>query len=196
MTQELEIEFKNIITEEEYKKLLSIFSISEEQFALQENFYFDTANFDLKQAGMALRIREKHDTYTLTLKQPVERGILETHQKLSNRQAESLLNGGTLIQGQIADIISQLSIQTDEIKYFGSLKTKRVEFEYNNGLLVLDMSSYLNFTDYEVEYEVTDEKIGQVNFHALLQTYHIPIRRTENKIRRFYNRKREIMLGE
>ncbi|MCH1626234.1 CYTH domain-containing protein [Ferdinandcohnia quinoae] len=196
MTQELEIEFKNMITEVEYKQLLSIFSVLDEQFVLQENFYFDTPHFSLKQQGMALRIREKHGTYTLTLKQPVERGLLETHQLLTVEQANTLLSGGKLIPGQIADIIGKFSIQTDEIEYFGSLKTRRAEFEYKNGLLVLDESSYLNFTDYEVEYEVTDEKIGQVYFHELLQAYKIPIRKTENKIRRFYNRKRQITLGE
>lgn len=196
MVQELEIEFKNILTEVEYNNLLSAFSISPEQVHLQENFYFDTPSFSLKDSGCALRIREKNAGYTLTLKQPVEHGLLETHQTLSKEEAQSMLDGGILIEGQITDIIRDLSINPLEITYFGSLQTKRAEVQYKQGLLVLDASYYLNHQDFEVEYEVTDEKIGHARFLELLSTHSIPVRKTENKIRRFYNRKKQILLGE
>ena len=196
MSQELEIEFKNILEEDEYQHLLSVFSISEDENIIQENFYFDTREFSLKNLGSALRIREKNGTYTLTLKQPVERGLLETHQVLTEEEAKQMLNGGNIIEGEVASIIKGLSIEPLDIVFFGSLITKRAEVEYNNGLLVLDKSYYLNKIDFEVEYEVTDEVSGKEAFIELLQQYNIPIRKTDNKIRRFYNRKKQILLGE
>lgn len=196
MSQELEIEFKNILEEDEYRQLMSAFSISEDKKVIQENFYFDTPKFSLKDVGAALRIREKNGIYTLTLKQPVKRGLLETHQVLSKEEAEQMLNGGNIIEGEVVSILKGLSIETSDIRFFGSLKTKRAEVEYKNGLLVLDKSYYLNQIDFEVEYEVTDEVIGKEVFKELLQQYKIPIRKTDNKILRFYNRKKQILLGE
>ncbi|MCS0542528.1 CYTH domain-containing protein [Aeromonas veronii] len=196
MSQELEIEFKNNLEEDEYRQLLSAFTISEDKKVIQENFYFDTPDFSLKGVGAALRIREKNGIYTLTLKQPVERGLLETHQVLSKEEAEQMLNGGNIIEGEVVSILKGLSIKTSDVRFFGSLKTKRAEVEYKNGLLVLDKSYYLNQTDFEVEYEVTDEVSGKVIFSELLQQYNIPIRKTDNKILRFYNRKKQTLLGE
>ncbi|WP_449539492.1 CYTH domain-containing protein [Ferdinandcohnia sp. Marseille-Q9671] len=196
MSQELEIEFKNMLNEAEYQHLLSTFSITDEQIITQENFYFDTPDFSLKKVGAALRIREKKGIFTLTLKQPVERGLLETHQCLTEKDAQNMLSGGQLIEGDVSAIIRRLSIKPEHITYFGSLKTNRAEVEYKNGLLVLDKSYYLNHIDFEVEYEVTDEVSGKVHFIDFLNTHTIPIRHTDNKIRRFYNRKKQILLGE
>ncbi|WP_077617321.1 CYTH domain-containing protein [Bacillus sinesaloumensis] len=196
MVQELEIEFKNILEEEEYHRLLSVFSIDEDKQVVQENYYFDTPQFSLKDNGAALRIREKKGTYILTLKQPVERGLLETHQPLTEQEAKHMLNGGPIVEGDIKTILNNLMIDPMDITYFGSLKTLRAEVEYKEGLLVLDKSYYLNQVDYEVEYEVTDEEIGKQLFIELLKQYHIPIRKTDNKIRRFYERKKHILLGE
>lgn len=193
MRQELEIEFKNILSEDEYHQLLSAFSIGEDKKVIQENFYFDTTEFSLKNLGAALRIREKEGTYTLTLKQPVRRGLLETHQVLTLKEAEQMLDGGPIIPGEVSSILKTLSINPIDVTFFGSLKTKRAEVEYKNGLLVLDKSYYLNWIDFEVEYEVTDEENGKVIFKDLLNQYNIPLRKTDNKIRRFYNRKKQIL---
>ncbi|WP_453990443.1 CYTH domain-containing protein [Bacillus nitroreducens] len=196
MSQELEIEFKNLLEEAEYNLLLTEFSLGEDKKIIQENFYFDTPEFSLKNHGSALRIREKKGLYTLTLKQPVARGLLETHQVLTEEEAHQMLNGGRLVEGEVSTILKTLSIAPTDVTYFGSLKTKRAEVEYNNGLLVLDKSYYLNTTDFEVEYEVTNEIIGKKVFLELLNQYQIPIRKTDNKIRRFYNRKKQILLGD
>ena len=196
MSQELEIEFKNILEEDEYHQLLSAFSINDDKKIIQENFYFDTAAFSLKNHGAALRIRKKKGTYTLTLKQPVERGLLETHQVLTVEEAKQMLEGGPVIDGEVSYILKTRSINPIDVTFFGSLKTKRAEIGYKNGLLVLDKSYYLNHEDFEVEYEVTDEVIGKMIFKELLDHYKIPVRKTDNKIRRFYDRKKQLLLGE
>lgn len=59
MVQELEIEFKNLLTKEEFHRLADFFQLTEKDFAEQENYYFDTKYFALKKHGAALRIRKK-----------------------------------------------------------------------------------------------------------------------------------------
>lgn len=198
MSQNIEIEFKNILLKEEFLLLIHHFSIKESQFFDQENHYFDTPNFSLKEQNSALRIREKNGQYEMTLKQPAKEGLLETNQLLSMEEALIALSGGGLPAGTVSEMIANMSISYAKLTYFGSLKTKRVEFTYHNGLLVLDHSSYLNKEDFEVEYEVENYREGDQVFHQLLQRFNIPVRKTDNKIKRFYQQKCTLMdeIGE
>jgi uncharacterized protein YjbK len=189
LSQEVEIEFKNLLTKEEYFSLLDYFKVNESLFAFQENHYFDTNNFALKDRQSALRIRSKQDAYTLTLKTPLEEGLLETNQTLQKEEAEALLNDGVFPLGEVNDTLQSLGIPTKRLHYFGTLTTKRAEIEYKNGLLVFDASFYMNVEDYELEYEVKDYDAGQKRFLSLLEERNIPTRKTENKIKRFYNAK-------
>jgi len=189
MTQQLEIEFKNMLTKTEYDRLLVIFHISGQQIFPQENHYFDTTDFSLKQKSSALRIRKKEDHYEMTLKQPASVGLLETTQKLSEDEAMHAIQTGTLPSGMIESLLEEQGIPFSNLEYFGSLMTNRAEVEYQGGLLVLDHSIYLNKEDFELELEVEDYDTGKVVFLDFLQTFNIPMRETENKIRRFYRQK-------
>jgi uncharacterized protein YjbK len=189
MKQELEIEFKNLLTEEEFHRLSSHFSVKADDFITQENHYFDTPEFSLKDNSSALRIRKKQHAYTLTLKQPHLDGLLESHQVLSAEEADRLIEGTVKVTGDIAGLLEQQGINPSGIVYFGSLTTKRAEFSYKNGLLVLDHSFYLNKDDYELEFEAEDFAAGQAQFMELLNELSIPVRPTANKIRRFYELK-------
>lgn len=190
MSQNIEIEFKNILLEDEFNKLLNYFKLTPTDFFKQENHYFDTKDFALKQRSCALRIREKKDGFEMTLKEPHPDGLLETNENLEHDYAKLLLNGSHIKDGMIKEQISALNINTDDLLYFGSLVTERTELAYQGGLLVLDCSSYLNVKDYEVEYEVSNRDHGESTFLHLLAELNIPIRKTENKVKRFYDRKR------
>lgn len=196
MSQNIEIEFKNMLTKEEFNQLKSHFQVKSSDFLKQENHYFDTLDFALKGKGCALRIREKKGRFEMTLKQPHPEGLLETNQILSDEQANVLLNGGQIMDGIVKSQISTLNVNTDDIQYFGSLITDRVEFPYLVGLLVLDFSSYLNVQDYEVEYEVSNRDSGESTFLNLLSKLNIPIRKSKNKVRRFYEEKKRQQLIE
>lgn len=189
MSQNLEIEFKNMLSKEEYQTLLEFFCIPEEKIFSQENHYFDTEAFALKSKGSALRIRQKGSEYEMTLKQPAPEGLLETNQRLSAAAATLAINSSVLPEGRIKEIILNMNISFSAIKYFGSLTTKRAETDYKGGLLVFDHSYYLNQEDFELEYEVVTYQYGQEVFKQLLQEHGIPERKTMNKIRRFYQQK-------
>jgi uncharacterized protein YjbK len=189
MSEQIEIEFKNLLTKKEFDHLIQQFRIKPEQFIIQKNHYFDTENFDLKKYNSALRIREKNSTYEMTLKQPLknQKGLLETNWDLDHLTANSIIKDGGIPDSKIADKISDLKIDPQTIHYFGTLTTKRVEVPYKSGLLVLDNSSYFQIEDYEVEFEVHDYEQGKNEFDQLLREAAIPIRPTKNKVQRFYN---------
>lgn len=189
MTQNLEIEFKNMLTKTEYQTLLKDLNINNEQIYSQENHYFDTPDFALKQARSALRIRKKQNDYEMTLKQPLEVGLMETNQRLSSEEALWAIQSGKLPAGEIKAKIDGMAIPFSKIEYFGSLHTNRVELEYKGGLLVLDHSCYLNKEDFELEFEVQSFHDGMEIFNEILRLYQIPERKTKNKIQRFYEEK-------
>ncbi|TDK58522.1 CYTH domain-containing protein [Bacillus salipaludis] len=189
MFQNIEIEFKNMLTKEEYELLLIKFTTVESKLITQENHYFDTKDFALKNEQSALRIRQKGQQFEMTLKQPANIGLLETTQNLTEAEATLAIQEGKLPSGAIKEIISKMDIVFSKLSYFGSLKTNRAEMNYKSGILVLDHSLYLNKEDYELEYEVENEQLGQKIFEELLNQYNIPHRKTENKIQRFYNQK-------
>ncbi len=192
MTQEIEIEFKNIVTKNDFETLLTAFEIDNSQFKKQINHYFDTTNFQLKSHKCALRIREKSEKYTMTLKQPHEVGLLETHQALTKDEAEIALKGGPLPKGSLAEhLFNSFEIDIKECRFLGTLITKRAEIPYIGGTLVFDHSFYLDVEDFEIEYEVTDEQKGKDIFAKLFLQNNIPMIKTENKIRRFFTKKLE-----
>ncbi|MCM3719129.1 CYTH domain-containing protein [Fictibacillus phosphorivorans] len=189
MSQEIEIEFKNLITYEEFLQLIDAFKVQKTDFVEQTNYYFDTEDFQLKNYKCALRIRYKKDTYTLTLKQQFDEHILETHQTIEKDAFPGLINGMTLPEGEVTKKLQSLGIHTENIKYLGELTTHRVEFPYQRGLLVLDENHYLGHIDYELEYESADYKKGQQIFQELLKVKNIPDRETKSKIHRFFAKK-------
>ncbi|WP_243291363.1 CYTH domain-containing protein [Bacillus sp. FJAT-47783] len=187
MTQEIEIEFKNLLTKEEFLKLTHYFHLNDSSFVTQHNHYFDTKDFSLKKLGAALRIREKKDRFTLTLKQPAQVGLLETHQLLSEKEVEQAIQHSILpATGEVIHQLSKLHIKAEDLQFFGTLTTDRAEVLLEEGLIVLDHSRYLKKEDFEIEFEVQDEELGKKRFRSLLQSFHIPIRHTDNKIKRFY----------
>lgn len=185
----IEIEFKNIVNREEFSSLIDFFNIRSEDFSEQENHYFDTPDFLLKAKGSALRIREKNGSFELTLKQPHPEGLLETNENLTESEAAEMIRTGKIPAELIIRSIKELGIETDKLQYFGTLATKRAEKEYMKGLAVLDHSRYLNKEDFELEYEVDNRNEGELTFLNLLKQLNIPVRKTENKIKRFYNEK-------
>ncbi|MBY6036312.1 CYTH domain-containing protein [Fictibacillus nanhaiensis] len=189
MTQEIEIEFKNILTYDEFLRLIHDFSVDKTDFKEQTNYYFDTLDLQLKNNQSALRVRLKKDTYTLTLKQQFEKHILETHQPISKELFSTVLKGQTLPHGEVTEALQRLGINVSNILFLGDLTTMRVELSYKEGILVLDENHYLGKIDYELEYEFADYNKGQKIFLELLQSKNIPMRETKSKIHRFFYEK-------
>ncbi|MBB6283350.1 CYTH domain-containing protein [Geobacillus subterraneus] len=192
MRQEVEIEFKNLLTAAEFDAVRSAFRLDDGAFRRQENHYFDTPSFALKEQAAALRIRVKEGRFTFTLKQTQADGsLLETHEPLAPSEAEALL-AGAAPRGAIAVLLKEMDIDPRAVRCFGSLVTDRAEWPYEGGMLCLDHNRYLEHEDYELEYETDNAKAGEERFLRLLEALGIPRRLAPNKIARFYARKYEM----
>ncbi|RLQ92963.1 CYTH domain-containing protein [Planomicrobium sp. Y74] len=185
MTRELEIEFKNLLTQEEYIKLLDSFGYKPTDAHTQINHYFDTADYKLRAQKSALRIRQKGEAYECTLKVPAENGNYEITDTLDQQQAEDILKKSNFAAEEVADALKEIGVSPKNLDILGTLATHRIEFPYRNGLLVLDHSEYHGIEDFELEFEVDDFHDGKRKFHDLLIEHNIPSRKTDKKIARF-----------
>ena len=181
MNEEIEIEFKCVVTKAQFDKLVADFEPG--PFQNQCNHYFDTPDFLLKKAGAALRIREKNGKAEMTLKEPADTGLLESTVSLTADDVATALNS----EPPDNDVIKRASkrVGAAGFVHFGTLSTSRAEIDYEGGLLVFDHSTYLGQEDYEIEYEASDLS-GEAIFRQLLTKYGIGYTPADNKIRRFY----------
>lgn len=185
MVKELEIEYKNMLEQQEYEQLLAFFQRSEEEAQKQVNHYFDTPGFELKNQRCALRIREKSNSFECTLKIPAPEGNFEITDVLSAVEAQQIMDGLSFPAPDVQQALKDLDVAPADLVHIGTLATHRIEFSFESGLLVLDRSEYMNITDFEVEFEVTDAALGQQQFLDFLKQQHIPLRPADKKIARF-----------
>lgn len=186
MTQEVEIEFKNLLTKKEFNDIRASLPFPSEGIT-QTNYYFETQDFLLQANQSALRIREKDGEFQLTLKEPLEVGLLETHDPLTKDQAERWLQGNPVLLNNTGEQLKHMGISIDDLTYYGQLTTKRFECHKDALNFVLDESFYNDHVDFELEIEAPSEEEGQQAFQQLLTTHDIPKRRTPNKIERFFS---------
>lgn len=186
MTQEIEIEFKNLLTKHQYEQLLQDFHIRKNAIHRQTNHYFDTPTHAIRKLQSGLRIRQIGENYECTLKEKnAEHAHLETTAQLTAAQAQKMLESEGFFAEEVAKKLAIHNIPLDQLRVFGSLTTDRVEIPYKEGLLVFDHSYYLQCDDYEVEYEAKDAIKGKAIFDEFLQQYGIPKQETDKKIARF-----------
>lgn len=186
MKQELEIEYKLLLTNDEYNLLLNNLPFPQQAIS-QTNYYFETEDFLLKENNCALRIREKNKTYTLTLKQPNEEGILESHKTITKHDAKQLMAGNIMDNNAIIKILEMLNIPRSKLNYYGHLTTERYQFEQNKIIYVLDKSYYNDRNDFELEIESPTKESGEQAFQSLLNKFNIKPKETKPKIARFFN---------
>lgn len=184
MMKEIEIEYKNLLTKEEFNLLLQKYPFPKES-QTQTNYYFDTKDRLLAKNCHALRIREKGNTFTLTLKQPHGTNILETHDSLTKEEALAWMNGNIVSKKATATQLKKINVDPKHLMFLGSLKTERYEYTNNHIIMVLDVSIYNGHMDYELEIEAQNEQEGIDFFNAVLNDNDIVKRETPNKIQRF-----------
>ncbi|PKR78353.1 adenylate cyclase [Halalkalibacillus sediminis] len=184
--QELEIEFKNLLTKEEYQHIADDQFQNPDSQKKQTNYYFETDDFFLKENKCALRIRKKDHKYVATLKQPRGDGLLETHDRLSEKEADSWFNNQIVLKENIKKQLSELNVPIHKIKYKGALVTHRLEKQKDDFIIVLDRSEYSGKVDYELEIEAKTYESGLDLFNSWLKRYQIPKRTTQSKIQRFF----------
>lgn len=183
---EKEIEFKNILLEEEYNKIRASHFNNETPLIL-ENYYLDNNKLTLINSRLMLRIRTQDNNQIMTLKVPESAHTVLEYSGHVNLDLldESPLNQDD-IPANIKEKLEALNISLEGLRIQGNLRTERLEKPYRSGLLVLDKADYLGQTDYELEFEAPDTASGQADITHILNKYDIVRREESVKSARFY----------
>ncbi len=189
MSQELEIEFKNLLSISEYNQFINYFNLEEKLPTKQKNIYFDTVCHELTNRVYALRARIKTDAIELTLKIPQTKGILEITDIISQAELGKLLNSNILPNGFVKSKLEEVKI-TSPLIHLATLVTYRREYKFDQFIIALDKSVYYDCTDYEIEVECENYQDGLNYFNQLLKQFSIPKRRTKPKILRAFEYKK------
>ncbi|WP_411843649.1 CYTH domain-containing protein [Salinicoccus sp. HZC-1] len=193
--KELEIEFKNMLSGEEYGRLQEKY-FSKAQRIVQTNFYIDTPDLDMRQNRLLLRIRDTEGKQMMTLKEPTEKGVMEYHGEVPS----DLNFDRNIRRDELPEIIrgelERFNIDATQLKIYGALSTERREVPYENGLLVLDRNTFLDEEDFELEFEVDNYDKGETHFLGLLEAHDIERREEITKSQRFYNKLESIRTGD
>ena len=189
MLPSLEVEFKTLLTKEEYTRLMSRFKGN--PIDVQTNHYLDTERFSLKATDTSLRIRER-DTLELTFKRKKGYTMHDIREPLESNQLQEIRESGILPEGKIFEEVESI-IGKQKLTNFMSLSTERMYFQYGNGIVFIDKSTYLDETDYELEYEARNYHDGKKEFIALLGDFKITYKKSEKKIKRAYNALKRLM---
>lgn len=193
MAKETEIEFKNLLSAEEYFLLLKKFNISKKDIKEQTNIYFDTPDGKLRNKKCGLRIRLLIDKVEFTLKVPGKDNYtyLEITDYLDTYSPDLSLE--TQLSSTSNDVLTYLKKEkfpVSDLEKIGSLTTLRAELKLTPSvLLVLDESHYGQITDYELEMEVLDTQEGSDFFKQFLKEHHIPSRPAKKKVARMFEEK-------
>ncbi|MFD2304981.1 CYTH domain-containing protein [Enterococcus termitis] len=185
MSENLEIEFKTLLSKKEFLHTANFFNLNEHHFFTQTNHYFDTDDFQLREKYIGLRVRTLSKKAEITLKIPDTVGLMEINDSLSTAQAQAIIDSGSLPTfGAVYDKLIALGINIKDLRLIGNLTTKRAEKKLPQGLLALDESWYNEQHDFELELEVSDAISGKKEFLLLLDTLNIKEKPSPNKIQR------------
>lgn len=183
-----EIEFKQLLTQSQYQSIYKTYFQDVGTFS-QTNYYIDTPQFDLKAHQSSLRIRVKDDYNEMTLKIPAEVGLMEYN--FETRVVPELNKSITtqMLPAEIIEQLEKMDFDLNQLVILGALTTERLEKEVNGNLLVLDKSRYLDFEDFELEFEVDDYDEGFKQFKNILEQFNMQHEIPDNKVQRFFKRK-------
>ncbi len=178
MYEELEIEFKSLLSKEEFDTLIEKFSL-QDKFFKQYNYYFDTDDEYILKNDSAFRIRLKNGNYKLTYKsKKTKNSVIEKSIDLDFDRAMFYLENGYSDELIDADL--------PELFHCNTLMTERVSFMIDGGEIFIDKNFYSNIVDYEVEFECNDEKKGIVIFEKFLKDNSITFRESAPKMVRAF----------
>lgn len=185
MKQEIEIEYKVLLSEDKFNQILYSLNFPAIPFT-QTNYYFETPDLKLKEVNSALRIRKKNSDYIVTLKEAHPEGILETHDKILVEDFNNAIDKNELSAPNCAKQLQKKNVSLNKIEYIGSLTTERYEFTEDGLIYVLDKSFYNDKIDYELEIEAPSQVIGVKIFNELISRFNIKKTPPITKIERFF----------
>ena len=166
---EKEIEFKNLLTDKQYNLIFDKFDLGKTPTINNSNYYYDSAQEDLKNANSALRIRHTRDKREITLKIKGEFENIEINVPLNKSSVPEEISF-TNLPTQIKQQLESRNIIFKTLTLIQKIETIRKEKKINENTLVLDKTKFSNnIIDYELEFEVKDYNSGKEKFESILK---------------------------
>lgn len=148
MKENIELEYKTLVNEEQFHTLMSFYPPTEE--IVQINHYFDDELFSDLNQHHVIRVREFVDSFEFTMKYYDEKHNLHEISKAMN-------SADLLSDPDVTAFLQERAIDVVSLKEFACLKTIRKIFRDGYGELCFDENYYGNTMDYEIEYEMIQE---------------------------------------
>ncbi|AMB99632.1 hypothetical protein AWM75_06380 [Aerococcus urinaehominis] len=186
MSEEIEIEFKNMLTQAEYDLIYQSLDLSHVPAIYQVNSYFDQEAI-LADHGIAVRLRLADQQAEITLKHgQLDHQNIEINQPISLSKAQKIMAAACLdLPDTLVGYLNKVGIDNlYKLKQTGRFQTKRYQVNYQDQLLVLDQVNFGTSQDYELEMEVNDYELGSHTFNACLDYFKIPRRPSQPKVKR------------
>ena len=121
MLSEQEIEFKNLLTKEEFIRLQDFFHLEPNDFTTQTNYYFDTPDQFFKNNHMGFRLRVTENRNELTLKSPVKQHVMNEQTVFITDEQKNLIIDQTIFPS--IPFIEEL-IASKPLTCFGNIHLK------------------------------------------------------------------------
>lgn len=167
--QQIEIEYKILLTKDIFTQILNDYQNQILHDYIQINEYYTHPL--LQQKKYMLRIRTKNNQYELTLKRPINNHRLETNIQFTKEEKDAFTHHQ--LKNEITQILEDEGIALTELKQQFSLTTHRYDIILPEGTLSLDENTYFNQKDYELEFEVNNEKAGYKKFLEIIKPYQL-----------------------
>ena len=185
MQKEKEIEYKFLVSEEEFNQFLVHFDTQGNNAVrkIQINYYYDTDDNMLNKNDVTVRVRQEQDKLKCQIKK---------HTNTSMALFFSDEYCGCL--ERLPKVLRVEGIH-EELLLKGSLVTERREIKFGIcGKLCFDINMYLGVIDYEIEIEYTerDKQSGE----AIAAIIGLNTKASATKSHRFFKQLEEISNGE
>ena len=146
----IEIEAKVLLSKKDYERLLANIPFNP-QVKVQENYFLDSEDRDLKKYGMLVRLRRREGRNKLTMKAPLSEGLLDKSQMLTDEETNALLENNIFPRGDILDFLEILHIDSARFQVLAELTTERYEGIYEGFEINISKNIYSGTVDYELE---------------------------------------------
>ena len=146
----IEIEAKVLLSKKDYERLLANIPFNP-QVKVQENYFLDSEDRELKKYGMLVRLRRREGRNKLTMKAPLSEGLLDKSQMLTDEETNALLENNIFPRGDILDFLEILHIDSARFQVLAELTTERYEGIYEGFEINISKNIYSGTVDYELE---------------------------------------------
>lgn len=160
MKNEIEKEYKILLSEFQFNKLCSLYKNL--KFVEQTNTYFDTPQYNIRDMHGAMRLRQKDGVIIFTLKMHTNSGLMEH---------EGIVPFNNISVFDLPDVKKVLDIYQIHGPFLKTTicVTKRAVVITEEAELCFDINIFQNgYIDYEVEYEYKKSHNGLKVFNRIL----------------------------